>query len=78
MEINAFPRCWPDGLDVDAIDAVIAEVSADLAAEPPPVLLPGGSARRDRREARRSMAAVVRSLPVRRPTPHLEPDGEAA
>jgi hypothetical protein len=81
MNTTAFPHHYPDGLDLDTIDALIAEVAVELAAgspaAPTSALLDGSAwQRRDRREIRRSMAAVVRSLPTR-PAP-VAPGGEAA
>jgi O-methyltransferase involved in polyketide biosynthesis len=78
----AFPDHCPDGLTVEAIDTLIAEVAAELATgspATPTTSMWSGSAwqRRDRRETRRSMAAVVRSLPIW-PIPTVAPDGEAA
>lgn len=58
---------FPDGLDVAAIDALIAEADQGAPAERPTSALLDGSAaeRRRRRIERRALAAVVRSLPVR-------------
>jgi hypothetical protein len=59
----------PDGLDLDAINMLLAEVSAELstAAQPTSALLDGSAAeRRRRRIENRAMAGVVRALPARR------------
>lgn len=59
---------FPDGLDENAIDRLIAEVSRDVsgAVEPTSALLDGSAAeRRRRRIERRALTGVVRSLPAR-------------
>jgi ribosomal protein L12E/L44/L45/RPP1/RPP2 len=64
---------FPDGLDEKAIDALIAQVTHEVAAAPvaTSALMDGSAAeRRRRRMERRAISAVVRSLPVRRPAPH--------
>jgi hypothetical protein len=69
------PCNYPDGLSERALDALIAEVDAVLAASPVPTsaLLDGTAAeRRRRRMSRRAVASVVRALPV------SGSDGEAA
>lgn len=66
---NARPTYFPDGLDEVAIDQVIAEVEQSVGEVPAPTsaLVDGSAAeRRRRRMERRAIAAVVRSLPVRR------------
>jgi len=71
---------YPDGLTECAVDALISEVDAVLAASPvaTSALLDGTAAdRRDRRMSRQAVASVVRALPVARPV--CGPDeGEAA
>lgn len=70
---------YPDGLSADAIEALLIEARA-FWARPRLVtsaVLDGSAAqRRERREARRAIAAVVRALP-RRAT-YVTPDGEVA
>jgi hypothetical protein len=71
---------WPDGLNESAVDALIAEVDAVLAASPGPTsaLVDGTAAeRRRRRLSRRAVAAVVRAMPVTRPVSGAD-EGEAA
>ena len=61
-------RFSPDGLTEQVIDALLREVDGAAAAKPRPTsaLMDGtGAQRRCRRQARRSVAAVVRALPVR-------------
>ncbi|MGB9046842.1 MAG: hypothetical protein WCC47_05480 [Pseudonocardiaceae bacterium] len=61
-------RFSPDGLTEQLIDSLLREVDGAAGAVPRPssVLMDGtGAQRRYRREARRSVAAVVRALPVR-------------
>lgn len=68
----------PDGLDLDAINLLLAEVSAELeeSTQPTSALLDGSAAeRRRRRMENRAMAGVVRALPVRR---SAVVDGQAA
>lgn len=68
----------PDGLDLDAINLLLAEVSAELeeAAQPTSALLDGSAAeRRRRRVENRTLAGVVRALPLRR---SAVADGQAA
>jgi hypothetical protein len=70
----------PDGLDEAAVDVLIADVYEEIAGHPAPTsaLLDGSAAeRRRRRMARRAMAAVVRSLPVRHGR-HLPGEAEVA
>jgi hypothetical protein len=58
----------PDGLDEAAVDVLIADVYEEIAGCPVPTsaLVDGSAAeRRRRRMARRAMAGVVRSLPLR-------------
>jgi hypothetical protein len=66
---NEYPeRFSPDGLTEQLIDALLREVDVAAAAWPrPSSALMGETAaqRRYRRRARRSMAAVMRALPVR-------------
>jgi hypothetical protein len=66
---NEYPvRFSPDGLTEQLIDALLREVDGVAVALPRPssALMDDTSAqRRYRREARRSVAAVVRALPVR-------------
>jgi hypothetical protein len=66
---NEYPvRFSPDGLTEQLIDALLREVDAVAVALPRPslALMDGtGAQRRYRRRARRSVAAVVRALPVR-------------
>ncbi|GAB3910959.1 hypothetical protein GCM10029964_115780 [Kibdelosporangium lantanae] len=67
----------PDGLGLEAINALLADVRAELrkAARPTSALLDGSAAeRRRRRMERRAVGAVVRALPVRRSVP----DGQEA
>jgi hypothetical protein len=65
---NEFPvRFSPDGLTEQLIDALLREVDVAGAVWPRPssALMDGtGAQRRYRRRARRSVAAVVRALPV--------------
>jgi hypothetical protein len=70
----------PDGLDLDAINLMLAEVSEELqeatSAQPTSALLDGSAAeRRRRRIENRAMAGVVRAMPVRRA---VVADGQAA
>ena len=68
----------PDGLTRDVIEALLREMDGhwSTAARPTAALLDGSAAlRRERREARRAIGAVVRALP-RRAT--RVPDGEVA
>ena len=70
---------YPDGLTAAVVDALIERAYAEAIAAPQPsaALLDGSAAaRRDRREARRAISAVVRALPHR--PPHIVPDGEVA
>jgi hypothetical protein len=70
---------YPDGLTEAAIDALIAEVDAVLAASPVSscALLAGAAAeRRRRRLCRQAVVPLVRALPVAWPV--SGPDGEAA
>jgi hypothetical protein len=70
---------YPDGLTVDAIEALLNEVEGHWArsARPTSDLLDGSAAlRRERRTARRAIGAVVRALPAR-PQP-TSPAGEVA
>lgn len=56
-----------DGLDGDAIEALLSEAKAfwSTSARPTSALLDGSAAqRRERRAARRAIGAVVRSLPT--------------
>ncbi|GAB3914399.1 hypothetical protein GCM10029964_125750 [Kibdelosporangium lantanae] len=76
MDYNDFMHS-PDGLTVSAINALIADVDAELerAALPTSALVDGSAAeRRRRRIERRTVGAVVRILPVRRSVP----DGQEA
>ncbi|MGH3976907.1 MAG: hypothetical protein ACRDS9_26845 [Pseudonocardiaceae bacterium] len=69
----------PDGLTEHAIDALLREVDAAAATEsrPTSALLDGSAAeQRQRRMERRTVAAVVRALPVRRGA--SGPDGREA
>ena len=62
------PGYHPDGLTEQIIDALLREVDGAAAVKPQPssALMDGtGAQRRSRRAARRSVAAVVRVLPVR-------------
>jgi hypothetical protein len=71
---------YPDGLDIEAIDALITDVYAEIANAPRPTsaLMDGTAAeRRRRRMARRAIASVVRSLPTTRPVAGPD-EGEAA
>lgn len=69
MNSNEFPeRFSPDGLNEQMIDVLLREMDVAGAGKPRPasVLMDGQAAqRRYRREARRSVSAVVRALPVR-------------
>ncbi|MGO1055553.1 hypothetical protein [Crossiella sp. CA198] len=63
---------YPDGLTPDAINALLAEVWTDLAAEPSPepttALLDGSAlAQRERRTVQRRLGATVRVLRVHGP-----------
>ncbi|MGH3872395.1 MAG: hypothetical protein ACRDSR_12930 [Pseudonocardiaceae bacterium] len=61
-------RFSPDGLTEQMIDVLLREVDGAAVVKPRPslVLMDGtGAQRRYRREARRSVAAVVRALPGR-------------
>jgi hypothetical protein len=66
---DEFPvRFSPDGLTEQLIDVLLREADVADVGKPRPVsaLMTGQAAqRRCRREARRSVAAVVRALPVR-------------
>lgn len=69
----------PDGLTEQSVDELLGEMDMAVLARPRPTstLLDGTAAeRRFRRQARRSVAAVVRALPVRRGV--LDPDGQEA
>lgn len=68
-----------DGLDSDAIEALLSEAEAfwSTSARPTSALLDGSaSLRRERRTARRAIGAVVRALPTR--PQHADPAGEVA
>ena len=69
MNANEFPeRFSPDGLTEQVIDALLREVEVVAMVRPraASVLVDGVAVRRRwRRGARRSVAAVVRALPVR-------------
>ena len=70
---------YPDGLTGDAIEVLLREVEGhwSTAARPTAALLDGSAAlRRERREARRAIGAVIRALP--RPAPHAVPNWEVA
>jgi hypothetical protein len=70
---------FPDGLDETAIGSLIADVARTVTESPEPTtaLMDGSSAeRRRRRMERRTLAAVVRSLPVREVA--SQPVGEVA
>src|SRR4051812_4021852 len=70
---------YPDGLTTTVVDALIERAYAEAIAAPQPsaALLDGSAAaRRERREARRVISAVVRALPHR--AAHVVPDGEVA
>jgi hypothetical protein len=59
----------PDGLDLDAINRMLVEISEEVqeTAQPTSALLDGSAAeRRRRRIENRAMAGVVRALPARR------------
>jgi hypothetical protein len=64
-----FPeRFSPDGLTEQLIDALLKEVDVAVAVWPrpsSPLMDEAAAQRRYRRRARRSVAAVVRALPVR-------------
>lgn len=70
---------YPDGLDSDAIEALLSEMEGHWATsvQPTSALLDGSAAlRRERRTTRRRIGAVVRALPVR---PQVaSPAGEVA
>ena len=69
MDGNEYPeRFSPDGLTEQVIDALLREVDGVAVGKPRPTsaLMDGtGAQRRYRRHTRRSVAAVVRALPVR-------------
>ncbi len=70
---------YPDGLTVDAIDALLSEMEGHWAtsARPTLALLDGTAVlRRERRTTRRAIGAVVRALPTRPQT--ASPAGEVA
>ena len=70
---------YPDGLTTDAIEALLREMEGhwSTAARPTAALLDGSAAlRRERREARRAIGAVVRALPHH--AAPVVPDGEVA
>ncbi len=74
---NARPASYfPDGLNEEAINELIAEVASEVAEVAPPTsaLIDGSAAeRRRRRIERRALTGVVRSLPVRPSiTTHIE------
>lgn len=71
-------RFAPDGLVGEALDELIDRAYAEVAAAPRPTsaLLDGSAAeRRRRRIERRSVAAIVRELPLR-PGDASGPDGQ--
>jgi hypothetical protein len=73
------PLSYPDGLTESVIDLLIEQAFDAIAGAPGPTsALADGSAakRRRRRIERRSVAAVLRELPVRGGVPG--PDGRAA
>jgi hypothetical protein len=75
-ETRAF---YPDGLTAAAIDALLSEMEGhqSTAVRLTSALLDGSAVlRRERREARRAIGAVVRALPARRV--HTVPAGEVA
>jgi hypothetical protein len=77
VDNHTYSQFSPDGLDLHAINALIADVDTELeyAALPTSALLDGSAAeRRARRIANRAVGAVVRALPGRR----LVPDGPEA
>ena len=56
----------PDGLTEQLVDSLLREVAVGSRVRPTSALMDGTAAeRRYRRQARRSVAAVVRALPVR-------------
>lgn len=69
MNGNEYPvRFSPDGLTEQMIDVLLREVDGAAAVKPRPssaLMDLTGAQRRYRREARRSVAAVVRALPMR-------------
>lgn len=70
---------YPDGLTVDAIDALLSEMEGHwaMSARPTSALLDGTAVlRRERRTARRAIGAVVRALPTRSQV--TSPAGEVA
>src|SRR3954454_11572921 len=70
---------YPDGLTAPVLDGLIERAYAEVAvaSQPSAALLDGSAAvRRERREARRAIAAVVRALP-HHPS-HVVPDGQVA
>jgi hypothetical protein len=76
--MDSTPRFSPDGLDVDEIERLLTEAQTLWARSPRPTsaLLDGSAARRrERRQARRAVALMLRALPA----PPLAPDtAEAA
>lgn len=79
LELNLLSSAPSDGLTSADVEALVAEAEQVWARSiaPTTAFLDGTAAlRRERREARRAIGAVVRSLPVRQV--HTAPAGEVA
>lgn len=70
------PQYFPDGLNKEAIERLIAEVAGEVTEADPPTsaLIDGGAAeRRRRRIERRALTGIVRSFPAgSSTTDHIE------